>query len=64
VEPHPARRSVMALKGAKPKKVPVPSRCRNLQYLAVDRSLEEDRKQKRKPMLGGCVRASKAKLNA
>jgi len=64
VEPHLARRSVMALKGAKPKKVPVSSRCRNEQYLGVDRNLEEDSKQKRKPMLGGCVRASRAMMNA
>jgi len=54
----------MALKGEKPKKVPVPSRCRNEQYLEVERSLKEDRKQKRKPMLGGCVRASWAMMNA
>jgi len=64
VEFHLARRTVMALKGVKPRKVPVPNRCRHVQYLAVDRNLQEDRKQKRKPMLGGCVRASRAMMNA
>jgi hypothetical protein len=49
---------MMALKGRKPRKAPVPSRCRGVQNLAVDRSLEEDSGWKRKPKFGGCVRAS------
>jgi hypothetical protein len=38
----------MALKGAKPRKVPVPSRCRCVDFLEVGGSLEEDRKQSAK----------------
>jgi hypothetical protein len=54
---------MMALKGSKPRKAPVPNRCRGVQNLAVDRSLKEDRVWKRKPKFGGCVRASWVVMN-
>jgi hypothetical protein len=63
-EPRLARRVIMALKGAKPTKVPAPSRCRYVHVLEVGGSLKEDSKHQRKRVLGGCVRASRAILNA
>jgi hypothetical protein len=44
VEARFARRTMMALKGAEPKKVPVPSRCRCVDFLEVGGSLKEDSK--------------------